>query len=251
MKVSIITVAFNSAATIAHCMQSVLDQSYSNIEYIVVDGLSKDNTLNIVREFEPLFAGKMRWISENDNGIYDAMNKGLHMATGDVVGILNSDDFFTDNDVIEKVAQAFTDDKIDAVYGDVHFVRETNLSRCVRYYSSAGFRPWWLRFGIMPAHPSFYARKEVFQKAGLYKTDYKIGGDFEMMVRLFKRFDIKTKYLPMVFVTMRMGGASTKNVGSRLTLLREDTRACRENGVYTHPLLICLKYFYKVIEFRF
>ncbi|MBF1568023.1 MAG: glycosyltransferase [Prevotella shahii] len=251
MKVSIITVAFNSAATIAHCMQSVLDQSYSNIEYIVVDGLSKDNTLNIVREFEPLFAGKMRWISENDNGIYDAMNKGLHMATGDVVGILNSDDFFTDNDVIEKVAQAFTDDKIDAVYGDVHFVRETNLSRCVRYYSSAGFRPWWLRFGIMPAHPSFYARKEVFQKAGLYKTDYKIGGDFEMMVRLFKRFDIKTKYLPMVFVTMRMGGASTKNVGSRLTLLREDTRACRENGVYTHPLLICLKYFYKVLEFRF
>lgn len=251
MKVSIITVAFNSAATIAHCMQSVLDQSYSNIEYIVVDGLSKDNTLNIVREFEPLFAGKMRWISENDNGIYDAMNKGLHMATGDVVGILNSDDFFTDNDVIEKVAQAFTDDKIDAVYGDVHFVRETNLSRCVRYYSSAGFRPWWLRFGIMPAHPSFYARKEVFQKAGLYKTDYKIGGDFEMMVRLFKRFDIKTKYLPMVFVTMRMGGTSTKNVGSRLTLLREDTRACRENGVYTHPLLICLKYFYKVLEFRF
>lgn len=251
MKVSIITVAFNSAATIAHCIQSVLDQSYSNIEYIVVDGLSKDNTLNIVREFEPLFAGKMRWISENDNGIYDAMNKGLHMATGDVVGILNSDDFFTDNDVIEKVAQAFTDDKIDAVYGDVHFVRETNLSRCVRYYSSAGFRPWWLRFGIMPAHPSFYARKEVFQKAGLYKTDYKIGGDFEMMVRLFKRFDIKTKYLPMVFVTMRMGGASTKNVGSRLTLLREDTRACRENGVYTHPLLICLKYFYKVLEFRF
>ena len=251
MKVSIITVAFNSAATIAHCMQSVLDQSYSNIQYIVVDGLSKDNTLNIVREFEPLFAGKMRWISENDNGIYDAMNKGLHMATGDVVGILNSDDFFTDNDVIEKVAQAFTDDKIDAVYGDVHFVRETNLSRCVRYYSSAGFRPWWLRFGIMPAHPSFYARKEVFQKAGLYKTDYKIGGDFEMMVRLFKRFDIKTKYLPMVFVTMRMGGASTKNVGSRLTLLREDTRACRENGVYTHPLLICLKYFYKVLEFRF
>lgn len=251
MKVSIITVAFNSAATIAHCMQSVLDQSYSNIEYIVVDGLSKDNTLKIVREFEPLFAGKMRWISENDNGIYDAMNKGLHMATGDVVGILNSDDFFTDNDVIEKVAQAFTDDKIDAVYGDVHFVRETNLSRCVRYYSSAGFRPWWLRFGIMPAHPSFYARKEVFQKAGLYKTDYKIGGDFEMMVRLFKRFDIKTKYLPMVFVTMRMGGASTKNVGSRLTLLREDTRACRENGVYTHPLLICLKYFYKVLEFRF
>ncbi|WP_448907266.1 glycosyltransferase family 2 protein [Hoylesella shahii] len=251
MKVSIITVAFNSAATIAHCMQSVLDQSFSNIEYIVVDGLSKDNTLNIVREFEPLFAGKMRWISENDNGIYDAMNKGLHMATGDVVGILNSDDFFTDNDVIEKVAQAFTDDNIDAVYGDVHFVRETNLSRCVRYYSSAGFRPWWLRFGIMPAHPSFYARKEVFQKAGLYKTDYKIGGDFEMMVRLFKRFDIKTKYLPMVFVTMRMGGASTKNVGSRLTLLREDTRACRENGVYTHPLLICLKYFYKILEFRF
>lgn len=251
MKVTVITVAFNSAATIADCMQSVLDQTHPDIEYIVVDGQSNDNTIDIIREFEPKFTNRLRWVSEKDNGIYDAMNKGLRMATGDVVGVLNSDDFFTATDVVEQVAQAFSDSMLDAVYGDVHFVSEPDLTHSVRHYSSAGFRPWWLRFGLMPAHPSFYARKEVFQKAGLYKTDYKIGGDFEMMVRLFKRFNIKAKYLNLDFVTMRTGGASTKNMASRLTLLREDTRACRENGIYTHPIFICLKYFYKVLEYRF
>lgn len=250
MKVTVVTVAYNSATTIASCMQSVLNQTFPDIEYIVVDGLSSDNTIGLICEFERRFAGRMRWVSEKDAGIYDAMNKGLRMATGDVVGILNSDDFFTTTDVVEKVAQAFSDPMLDAVYGDVHFVRESDLTHCVRYYSSAGFRPWWLRFGLMPAHPSFYVRREVFEKAGLYKTDYQIGGDFEMMVRLFKRFNIRAKYLNIDFVTMRTGGVSTKNMGSRLTLLREDARACRENGLYTHPLLICLKYFYKVLEFR-
>ena len=250
MKVTVVTVAYNSATTIASCMQSVLNQTFPDIEYIVVDGLSSDNTIGLICEFEPRFAGRMRWVSEKDAGIYDAMNKGLRMATGDVVGILNSDDFFTTTDVVEKMAQAFSDPMLDAVYGDVHFVRESDLTHSVRHYSSAGFRPWWLRFGLMPAHPSFYVRREVFEKAGLYKTDYQIGGDFEMMVRLFKRFNIRAKYLNIDFVTMRTGGVSTKNMGSRLTLLREDARACRENGLYTHPLLICLKYFYKVLEFR-
>ena len=155
MKVTVITVAFNSAATIADCMQSVLDQTYSDIEYIVVDGQSNDNTIGVIREFEPKFVGKMRWVSEKDNGIYDAMNKGLCMATGDVVGILNSDDFFTTTDVVEKVAQTFSDSMLDAVYGDVHFVREPDLTHSVRHYSSAGFRPWWLRFGLMRVRKFF------------------------------------------------------------------------------------------------
>ena len=209
MKVSIITATYNSAATLEDTMKSVLAQSYADIEYIVVDGDSKDGTQDIIRRNEPQFHGRLKWISEKDSGIYDAMNKGIRMATGDVVGILNSDDYFTSPDVIEQMAGAFADSAIDAVYGDIHFIREGQPDKIFRYYSSKPFCPLWLRFGFMPAHPSFYCRREVFDKAGLYKTDYQIGSDYEMMVRLFMVHKIKAKYLPIDFVTMRTGGAST------------------------------------------
>ncbi|RKW57617.1 MAG: glycosyltransferase, partial [Prevotella sp.] len=189
-------------------------------------------------------------ISEKDQGIYDAMNKGLRMATGDVIGILNSDDYFTSTDIIEKIATHFKDEEIDAVYGDIHFIKDGKPNKCTRYYSSERFSPRWLRFGFMPAHPSFYARRSVYERAGYYKTDYKIGADFEMMVRLFKRYNLRAKYLKMDFVTMRTGGTSTRNINSRLTLLQEDVRACKENGVYTNLLLTCIKYLYKVFELR-
>jgi len=172
------------------------------------------------------------------------------MATGDVVGILNSDDYFTSPDVIEQMAGAFAAPTIDAVYGDIHFIREGQPDKIFRYYSSKPFRPLWLRFGFMPAHPSFYCRREVFDKAGLYKTDYKIGSDYEMMVRLFMVHKIKAKYLPIDFVTMRTGGASTKNVRSRLQLIKDDVRGCRENGIYTNPLMISMKFLYKIFEFK-
>lgn len=250
MKVSIITVAYNSIHTLEDAIRSVLQQTYMDIEYVVIDGASNDGTVDLIRRYEPEFEGRLKWVSEQDGGIYDAMNKGIRMASGDVVGILNSDDYFTSNDVIAHVASAFSDSAIDAVYGDIHFIRDGHPEKCIRYYSSKPFRPLWLRFGFMPAHPSFYCRRQVFDKAGLYKTDYQIGSDYEMMVRLFMVHHIKARYLPLDFVTMRTGGASTRNVGSRLQLIKDDVRGCRENGIYTNPLMISMKYLYKVFEFK-
>ena len=251
MKISIITVTYNSGRTIEDTIKSVLRQTYDEYELIIVDGCSTDNTIDIVKSYEQQFEGKLVWMSETDNGMYDAMNKGIKKASGDVVGILNSDDFFTSNDVLKRITDAFSGNNIDAVYGDIHFIKDGQGDRCVRYYSSKLFRKHWLRFGFMPAHPSFYARKEVYEKAGYYRTDYKIGADYEMMVRLFHRYNIKAKYLPMDFVTMRTGGVSTRNVQSRLTLIKEDVRACRENNLYTNTLFICSKFFYKIFGLRF
>lgn len=251
IRVSIVTVTYNSAATIEETIKSVLLQTYANIEYIIVDGLSKDSTLDIIRSYEARFNGRLKWISEKDGGIYDAMNKGIGMATGDVVGILNSDDYFTSPTVVERLAAAFEDAGTDAVYGDIHFIREGEPGKCVRYYSSRRFSPGWLRFGFMPAHPSFYARREVFEQAGLYKTDYRIGSDYEMMVRLFCRQHIRARYLPMDFVTMRLGGLSTRGLRSRLQLIKDDVRACRENGIYTNTVMICTKFLLKIFELKF
>lgn len=250
MKVSIVTVTYNSAQTLGDAMKSVLEQTYQDIEYIIVDGASTDSTVDIIRQYEPLFQNRLKWISEKDNGIYDAMNKGIQLATGDLVGILNSDDYFTSFDVIARMVSAFDEASMDAVYGDIHFIHDGEPDKCVRYYSSKPFRPFWLRFGFMPAHPSFYCRREIYGKAGLYKTDYAIGSDYEMMVRLFLVHKIRAKYLNMDFVTMRTGGTSTRNINSRLTLIKDDVRGCRENGIYTNPLMISMKFLYKIFEFR-
>lgn len=250
MKVSIITVTYNSSKTLTDTMEAVLRQSYDNIEYIVVDGASTDGTIDLIHQYEPRFKGRMRWISEPDCGIYDAMNKGIRMATGDIIGILNSDDYFTSDNVIESIVPYFTDKTLDAIYGDIHFIKDGQPEKIVRYYSSRLFHPFWLRFGFMPAHPSFYVRRQVYEKAGLYKTNYKIGSDYEMMVRLFRVHHIKTKYIPMDFVTMRTGGVSTHNIQSRIQLIDEDVRGCKENGIYTNRILISLKYIYKIFEFK-
>ena len=161
-----------------------------------------------------------------------------------------TDGFRGEANVKLTVDNAFKSHEIDAIYGDIHFIRDGNPQKCVRYYSSRMFRPFWLRFGFMPAHPSFYCKREVFEKAGLYSLDYKIGADYEMMVRLFKKHKIVAKYIAKDFVTMRTGGASNSNVRSRLTLIKEDVKACRDNGLYTNSLLVCLKYLYKIFEFR-
>lgn len=248
--ISIITATFNSAKTLKDTIQSVLRQTNKDFEYLIVDGGSTDETIDIVKSYESEFSGRLKWVSEKDKGIYDAMNKGIKMASGDIVGILNSDDYFTSDDILQTVADAFKRQEIDAIYGDIHFIRDGNPKKCIRYYSSRMFRPFWLRFGFMPAHPSFYCKREVFERAGGYRLDYVIGSDYEMMVRLFKHYKIESCYINKDFVTMRTGGASTRNVQSRLTLIKEDVRACRDNGVYTNELFICLKFFYKIFEFR-
>ena len=252
MTILLITATYNSGKTVEDTLRSVLAQTYKEIDYWVVDGGSKDDTMDIVRKYEPLFGGRLHWISEPDRGIYDAMNKGISHSTGDVVGILNSDDHFTSNDVLERVAAEMqADNTLDAVYGDIHFIKDGAPDRIVRYYSSKPFRPFWLRFGFMPAHPSFYARREVFEKHGLYSLDYKIAADYDMMVRLFLKHRIKAKYMPMDFVTMLMGGLSTKGVRSRVVLVSEDVKACLTYGFYTNRFMISLKFLYKIFESRF
>lgn len=250
MKISIITASYNSVKTLGETMESVLSQTYADWEYIVVDGGSMDGTVDLINKYEKRFCGRMKWTSEPDKGIYDAMNKGILKSKGDVVGILNSDDYFTTNDVLSSVASVLSAKDLDAVYGDIHFINEGEPDKVVRYYSSRHFKPFWLRFGFMPAHPSFYVRRAVYQKAGLYDTSYKIGSDFEMMVRLFRKQHIRYQYLAKDFVTMRTGGISTKNLKSRRILLAEDVRACRTNGIYTNKLMIALKYLYKVLEYK-
>lgn len=249
MKISLITITYNSEKTLADTIQSVLSQKYSDMEYIIVDGASKDKTVSIIKQYEPQFDGRMRWISEKDKGLYDAMSKGIRMTTGDVVGILNSDDFFTSKDVLEKISEAFTQDsQLDAVYGDVHFVNPNNLNKCVRYYSSKKFKRYLMKLGFMPAHPSFYIRKECFNKYGLYKTDYKIAADFEFLLRVIYKGKIKTQYLPIDMVTMRIGGASTSGFESHKRIMEEHLRAFRENGIYTNRFLLSLRYIYKIEE---
>ena len=249
MKISLITVTYNSGKTLKNTFDSVLKQSHNNLEYIVIDGASKDNTVSIINEYESLFNGRLKWISESDEGLYDAMNKGIRMATGDIIGILNSDDFFTSNNVLQEIAHTFKKEKdLDAIYGDIHFVHPDNLQKCVRYYSSKIFKRSLMRLGFIPAHPSFYIRKECFEKYGYYKTDYKIAADFEFLLRVIFKNRIRTKYLPMDMVTMRTGGASTSGIKSHIGIMKEHLRAFRENDIYTNVGLLSLRYFYKIGE---
>jgi glycosyltransferase involved in cell wall biosynthesis len=244
--ISVITVSYNSVTTISDTINSVLSQTYPNIEYIVIDGESTDGTIEIVRSYGLKIS---KFLSEPDRGIYDAINKGIEISTGDIVGIVNSDDVFYDRHVIGKVAESFKGNDIDAVYGDAIFVSPENTSRIVRYYSSKTFQPGMFRFGFMPAHPSFYIKREFFDKLGYYKTDYKIAADFELLLRFIYVNRIRYKYMEMPFVSMRRGGASNKSLNSNIILNREILKACRENGLKTGYLFIYLKYFFKVFEF--
>jgi glycosyltransferase involved in cell wall biosynthesis len=247
MKISIITATCNSAKTIKDTLDSVAKQTYPNIEHIIVDGASKDNTLELVSTFGKQVA---TIISEPDKGIYDAMNKGIKAATGDIIGILNSDDFFTSDDVIATVAKTFEENDIDALYGDVHYVNPDNLEKNVRYYSSAVFKPSLFRFGFMPAHPSFYMKRSCYEKHGLYALDYKIAADYDLLIRYLYKEKVAYKYIQKDFVTMRTGGVSTENFNSKIVLNKEIVRACRKYGISTNLFLLSLKYFYKVFELK-
>ncbi|MDD2495766.1 MAG: glycosyltransferase family 2 protein [Tissierellia bacterium] len=247
MKISIITTTYNSASTIKDTLESVNSQNYSIIEHIIVDGGSKDNTLSLVERYGKSVSTV---ISEPDKGIYDAMNKGIKAATGDVIGMLNSDDFFTSDDIIETVVDNFKNSDIDALYGDIHFVNPDDISKCVRYYSSAIFKPSLFRFGFMPAHPSFYMKRELYEKHGLYSLDYKIASDYDLLIRYLHREKIKYKYINKDFVTMRTGGVSTENFNSIVTLNKEIVKACKKYGIYTNMFILSFKYLYKLFELR-
>lgn len=249
MLISLITATLNSASTLRDTLDSVLSQTYGEWELWVIDGGSVDGTISIVEEYEPCFGGRLHWVSEKDRGLYDAINKGIGMAKGEVIGYLNSDDYFTTTTILQQVSDAFEQDTLDAVFGDVHYVNPENKQKCVRYYSSRKFSPSRLRFGYMPAHPSFYCRREVFEKHGAYAIDYELAADFDLMVRLFYKAKISYKYLPIDMVTMRTGGMSTRNLRNRIQLTIEDAKACRRYGLYSNFLLCSVKYFTKIFEF--
>ncbi len=238
MTISIVTVTYNSASTLVDTIESVLSQTYKDIEYIVVDGKSTDNTMDIVRSYEPRFLGRMRYVSESDKGIYDAMNKGIRMATGDVVGILNSDDFFTHPYVIEEVARQFQNPDVEAVHGDVHYVCDQQPDTCVRYYSSANFNKWQMRFGIMPPHPSFYCRRSLYERYGGYDSTFRLGADFEFVHRLLYHEQVTMQYVPQDFVTMRVGGVTSSGLKSYYHGMLEHHRALKQNQTFhCYPLL--------------
>ena len=283
MKITLITACYNSAGTIRTAIESVLSQRGVDVEYIVVDGGSSDGTVDIVKEYATRQSSQairqsvnpsicqspisLKWISEKDRGMYDAINKGIKMATGDVVGILNADDVLAMDDTLAKIAAQFDGrgrwkreegrEKIDCVYADIRFVRKCGSvsalrnANTVRYCSAAKWRPWMFRFGAMVPHPSFYVRRECFERLGYYSLDYRICADFELELRYLYLAKLKTAYLPECVVVMRMGGASTAGWRSNVEINREDLRALRANGVWSCLPLIYLKYLFKIWGFVF
>jgi glycosyltransferase involved in cell wall biosynthesis len=238
MKISIITVVFNNKETIKSAIDSVLSQTYKNIEYIIIDGASDDGTLEVVQSYGDKIS---KFVSEKDKGIYDAMNKGINLATGGIVGILNSDDFYIDEKVIEKVIKEFEEKDVDSVYADLVFVRPENLDKTVRYYDSSKFNLSRFAYGWMPAHPTFFVKREAYEKYGVFRTDLKIAADFDILVRFLFNHKISYSYIQEVLVKMRIGGVST-SFNSIWIISIEQLQVCRDNGMDTNIFKILLKY---------
>ena len=241
MKVSIITVCYNSEKTIEDTIKSIAAQTYKNIEYIIIDGGSKDTTNDIVNKYKDIISIH---ISEPDNGLYDAMNKGIKLATGDLVGVLNSDDVLYDNNVIGNIVLNIGD--YDGIYADVGFY-EQDLVKKTRHYSSDNFVKEKFSRGFMPAHPSFYVRNEHYKIVGDYNLNYKIAADFDILLRLFNLPNVKFKYLNQEVVKMRIGGVSTSGISSNITLNKEILESCRNNNVPCSWLSILSKYPEKIV----
>ncbi|WP_100627178.1 glycosyltransferase family 2 protein [Algoriphagus formosus] len=246
MKVSLITVTYNSASTLQHTIDSIAEQYYSNIEYIIVDGNSSDETVSIIESNSHIVS---KWISEPDKGLYDAMNKGIQMATGDIVGIINSDDFYHRPDALSRVVEGFSDPDVDCVFADIRFVSPEDLEKTVRYYSSKRFNLGAFSWGFMPAHPTFFTYRKNFEKFGGYKTDYKIAADFELLVRFLYKHQLSYRYLNFDLMKMRLGGVSTASLKSTWIINQEDLRACRENGLKTNYIRLYSRYFRKFLEY--
>ena len=242
MKVSIVTVCFNSVETIEDTFKSIESQTFTDIEYIVIDGGSTDGTKDIIEKYSDLIT---IYISEKDNGLYDAMNKGIALSTGDVIGILNSDDVLADKYVIEKVVAGFDSESLDAVYSDLLYVSKHDLNKSTRLYSSKVFSQKLIKFGIMLPHPTFYARRRCYDNFDLYKTNYRVAADFELLARFMSK-GIKIRRLPFISVKMREGGISSSGLMWRVHQNFEIVRACKENNIYTNIFMVMLKLPYKL-----
>jgi glycosyltransferase involved in cell wall biosynthesis len=246
LKISIVTVVFNNCDTIERAITSVLGQNYKDVEYIVVDGGSTDGTLEILGKYADRIS---RIISEEDNGIYDAMNKGIKVATGDIVAILNSDDSYFDNTILSEVAKTFIRYNTDTVFADVILVKQHKQESIVRYYRSNNFKVWHLRFGHMPPHATFFAKRQIFQKHGFYNTNYKISADFDLILRFLYIHKVSSKYIPRIFVRMSMGGISTQGFSSIIKMNKELLKSLTINKVRSNFLMIYMKYLVKVFQY--
>jgi len=246
MKFSVITVTLNSSVVLLGTLSSVADQSLQTIEHIVIDGASKDNTDELIKLHGSNF---VKYISESDLGIYDAMNKGLKLATGEVVCFLNAGDYYVDSGILELVDRIMTSEGLDIIYGDVAYFRDDNKHKIIRHYRSRFFHPRLLDRGFMPAHPAFFMRRDAYQRIEPFRINYKIAGDFEMMIRIFRDNNFRFRYVQEVLVLMRLGGISNKGLKSLIILNLEILRACRENGVKTNILKVLTRYPPKIIDF--
>jgi glycosyltransferase involved in cell wall biosynthesis len=251
LKFTIITVCYNSEKYISDAIESVLNQTYSDIEYIIIDGGSKDTTLDIIKKYILLFNGKMKWLSEKDKGLYDAMNKGIKLATGDIIGLINSDDLFNDKFAINKVADIFKNNKsLDSVYADLFYVSENNTNKIVRNWITGTQREF--KHGWHPAHPTFYIKKNIYDKFGLFDLSFKLAADFEIMLRFLEKYKISTYYLKEPLVKMRLGGETNKSYKNIYLQNIECIRAFRKNNLEVtkliYPFLRIMPKFFQFIK---
>ena len=243
MKISIITVVWNNKKTIKDAIDSVLNQTYKDIEYIIVDGASSDGTVEVVKSYGDKIT---KFVSEKDNGLYDAMNKGIALTTGNVVGILNSDDFYIDEFVIQKVVKVFEEKQCDSMFADLVFVKPDDLEKTVRYYDSSKFHPSKFAYGWMPAHPTFFVKRDMYEKYGVFRTDLKIAADFDILARFLYTHKISYSYMNEILVKMRVGGVSTSFSSIWINNV-EALRVCKENGIDTNIFKILSKYPSKIL----
>lgn len=244
--VSIITVCFNSEKTIEDTIKSVISQNYDNIEYLIIDGLSTDNTLDIVRKYNEKSDIKFNIISEKDDGLYDAMNKGIKLCNGEIIAIINSDDFYTDENVISDVVKQFKTDNAEIVYGNLNFVDEQDKYKIVRKWiaKSGKFNQGW-----NPPHPTTFVKKSVYDKFGVFETKFKIAADYDILYRFIEKYKVKTSYINRYLVDMRMGGESTKSIKNIIKGNREIAQSLKENGAKNNNLIVFKRLIKKVNQF--
>ena len=247
MKISIITVVLNNSSHIEDCINSVLNQTHKNVEYIVIDGESTDGTIGIIKKYEKNISS---WLSEPDYGIYDAMNKGIKRASGDIIGILNSDDIYSDNNTINNIAACFTENDVDTCYGDLAYVDRNDIHKTIRRWKSNRYRRNNFRRGWMPPHPTFFVKRGIYEKYGGFNLDFPLAADYELMLRFLYKYRISTSYIPRVLVKMRTGGSCRPSFHNILHNMAENYRAWKVNDLRPNPLTFILKPLSKTLQYR-
>lgn len=246
MKISIITVVYNGEKTIRDTLDSVLTQTYPHVEYIVIDGNSGDSTMKIVQSYGDRIH---RVVSEPDKGIYDAMNKGIKLATGEVIGLLNADDLYASSDVLAEVARQFTETQADAVYGDLLYVAQDDIEKVRRTWKAGLYRVGDFLWGWMPPHPTFFIKRECYQKFGDFRLDMRSAADYELMLRMIHKNGVKLSYIQKTLVRMRVGGVSNSTLRNRWIANRNDLRAWKTNELQPYPFTVLLKPIRKILQF--